>query len=269
MDTTDAAFYAENSSLQSVHVHQIMAQYLQWEREDSVLDVGCGTGRTTQYIAQLGVKSVVGIDLSPDFIRYTKENAQNRNLSFCVADVQYSSELEPAWRQSFDKAVSLYVLHLIKDKASALENISACLKPGGQLFMIVPTDDNVLMVTTRLMSSHHRWGKYLAGCPRMMPWSVDDREGLRGLAKDSGFEVLSCDCPLLRHWYGSEEDTISAMLPFLGLRYIPEEEQADFLSDWWASARSMTDASGCSVRIDQAGRVEWTFRVLIIHARKF
>ncbi|XP_035673146.1 tRNA U34 carboxymethyltransferase-like [Branchiostoma floridae] len=259
-----------------------MAQCLRWERGDSVLDVGCGTGRTTQHIAQQGVKSVVGIDQSPDFIRckmgipdfcwgenlsfyiyrYTKENAEDTNVSFSVADIQRFSELEPSWLQSFDKAVSFYVLHLIRDKRSALENIRACLKPGGQLLMIVPTDDNVLMVTTRHMSSHRRWGKYLADCPRMMPWSADDREGLSGLAEECGFEVLSCECPLMLHWYSSEEATISAMLPFLGLHYIPAEEHADFLSDWWASVKSMTDASGCSALVDQAGRVAWTFSIL-------
>ncbi|KAI8512580.1 hypothetical protein Bbelb_092190 [Branchiostoma belcheri] len=268
MDTSDAAFYAVNSTLQSVHVHRIMAQHLRWQREDRVLDVGCGTGRTTQYIAQRGVKSVVGIDLSPDFIRYTEINKRSRNVSFCVADIQRSSDLEPAWRQSFDKAVSFYVLHLVKDKKMALENISTCLKPDGRLLMIVPKEDNVLMVTTRFMSAHQRWERYLAGCPQMMPWLADDKEGLSRLVEDCGFEVLSCECPLLRHWYGSEEDTVSAMLPFLGLRHIPEDEQADFLSDWWACARSMTDVSGCSVAIDSDGRVAWTFRIFIIHARR-
>eukprot|EP00058_Branchiostoma_floridae_P022607 XP_002608097.1 hypothetical protein BRAFLDRAFT_91425 [Branchiostoma floridae] len=223
MDITDAAFYADSSSLQSVHVHRIMSQCLRWERGDSVLDVGCGTGRTTQHIAHQGVKSVVGIDKSPDFISYTKENAEDTNVSFSVADIQRFSELEPSWLQSFDKAVSFYVLHLIRDKRIALENIRACLKPGGQLLMIVPTDDNVLMVTTHVVSSQMG-------------------------------QVLSCECPLMRHWYSSEEATISAMLPFLGLRYIPAEEQADFLSDWWASAKSMTDASGCSALVDQAGK---------------
>jgi len=44
-----------------------------------VLDLGCGTGITTKYIAGLGAK-VTGVDISPKLIEFARENSNHENI---------------------------------------------------------------------------------------------------------------------------------------------------------------------------------------------
>jgi len=52
----------------------------------SVLDLGCGTGITTRYIAELGAK-VIGVDLSPKLIEFAEENSNHKNIKYLTGDV--------------------------------------------------------------------------------------------------------------------------------------------------------------------------------------
>lgn len=52
----------------------------------NVLDLGCGTGITTKYIARLKA-NVIGIDLSPKLIEFAKENSDHKNSKYLVDDI--------------------------------------------------------------------------------------------------------------------------------------------------------------------------------------
>ncbi len=56
------------------------------KEEMNVLDLGCGTGITTKYIAELGAK-VIGIDLSPKLIEFAKDNSFHENAEYRVGDI--------------------------------------------------------------------------------------------------------------------------------------------------------------------------------------
>ena len=51
-----------------------------------VLDLGCGTGITTRYIAELGAK-VIGVDLSPKLIEFAKTNSAHENAEYKIDDI--------------------------------------------------------------------------------------------------------------------------------------------------------------------------------------
>ncbi|CAH1262942.1 PPP1R14B [Branchiostoma lanceolatum] len=78
MNTTEAAHYSQNRSFQhsfGVEDTQVLQQYMKWEEGDAVLDAGCGTGEICKYISQQpGVASVVGFDVSPDFVSYASQH---------------------------------------------------------------------------------------------------------------------------------------------------------------------------------------------------
>jgi len=56
------------------------------KEEMNVLDLGCGTGITTKYIAELGAK-VIGIDISPKLIQFAKENSDHQNIKYRIGDI--------------------------------------------------------------------------------------------------------------------------------------------------------------------------------------
>jgi ubiquinone/menaquinone biosynthesis C-methylase UbiE len=56
----------------------------------TAIDLGCGTGITTIYMARQGVE-VVGVDIADKLIEYAKKENSNKNTSYICADI---TELE-------------------------------------------------------------------------------------------------------------------------------------------------------------------------------
>lgn len=97
---------------------------------ETVLDIGCGTGKLAAYMLKKYVPrgSVHGIDASSDQIAQAqKEYGKNKHLSFSQADLLI---YKPA--RTYDVVVSFWVLHWIKDYNRAMQQIFKFLKPGGK-----------------------------------------------------------------------------------------------------------------------------------------
>lgn len=100
----------------------------------SVLELGCGTGRVTGYLAPR-VRRVVALDLSPDMIRRARRRfAPGGPVHLLRADV-----LDVPLRRAFDVAVAANGVfsHLIRDeqRLRALRQLRRCLRPGGVVVM--------------------------------------------------------------------------------------------------------------------------------------
>lgn len=98
-----------------------------------VLEIGCGRGITTIFLARHYGCSVIGIDISSLLIASARDRAENENLagkaSFIIADAQ---EL-PLCSDSFDAVVSECSLSLVRDGARAVDEVWRVLKPGGRV----------------------------------------------------------------------------------------------------------------------------------------
>jgi 2-polyprenyl-6-hydroxyphenyl methylase/3-demethylubiquinone-9 3-methyltransferase len=93
-----------------------------------VLDVGCGGGFTSEFLAKRGAK-VWGIDQSAACIEAAKAHARLSNL-----DIHYRVGMAEAlpWEDScFDVVVCVDVLEHVKDPRQAIAEIARVLKPGG------------------------------------------------------------------------------------------------------------------------------------------
>ncbi|KAK7932527.1 methyltransferase domain-containing protein [Apiospora marii] len=99
-----------------------------------VLDVGCGPGNLTAYLADLvGERgTVVGIDPSPERIALAQETAVagRENLSFHVGRAE---DLHPFDTASFDAVYCNSTLHWVADQPRALREFGRVLAPGGRL----------------------------------------------------------------------------------------------------------------------------------------
>jgi SAM-dependent methyltransferase len=108
--------------------------------DDSVVDIGCGTGQTTRDAARAAVLGgVLGVDTSTRAIERARELAAGEglhNVTHAVADAQVHSFDDEA----FDVAISRFGTMFFADPASAFGNIARALRPGARLVMMVWQD---------------------------------------------------------------------------------------------------------------------------------
>lgn len=116
------------------------------------LDLGCGTGTNSIYLAQHGF-AVVGIDFSPKAIATARDKARRANVAveFHVADVTRLNFL----REPFDFALDLGCFHAVDadGRARYAANL-ARLTRAGSLFMLYacsprPPDDGGHLIKIR------------------------------------------------------------------------------------------------------------------------
>ena len=114
-----------------------MLEKLALPMQSSVLDVACGPGWTSHYLAKLGHK-VCGIDISEDLIKIARKRIESEpfrvyedkpfSAKFLVQDIELH-ELDE--NTLYDVAFFESALHHFYNPVQALRNVSKNLKPDG------------------------------------------------------------------------------------------------------------------------------------------
>jgi len=139
----------------------------------SILDVGCGSGWTSHFLARSGYQ-VTGVDISDRMIEVAADKARQENLAvdFAVADME---ELDLP-RKDFDAALYFDCLHHCPGYQEALNRVYRHLRPGGY----------VLLLETTLL---HRYSPHAREFSRQ--YGVTElgfsRSQLRGALRTAGF----------------------------------------------------------------------------------
>jgi tocopherol O-methyltransferase len=115
---------------------------------NNILDVGCGIGGSSLYLAAKFNASATGITLSPVQAARATERAQEAGLSGrCHFQVANAQEM-PFADDSFDLVWSLESGEHMPDKAKFMQECYRVLKPGGTLIMVTwchrPIDESPL-----------------------------------------------------------------------------------------------------------------------------
>ena len=100
-----------------------------------VVDLGCGSGRTTlELAARVGPSgNVVGVDISAEMLARGRERAAGLgNVEFVHADVQVYDLGEAR----FDAAYSRFGVMFFADPVAAFANVRRALRPGGVLSFV-------------------------------------------------------------------------------------------------------------------------------------
>ncbi|TDD72602.1 methyltransferase domain-containing protein [Jiangella aurantiaca] len=171
-------------------------------RGDRVLDVGCGSGRTTRDAARIAAEGrVLGVDVSPariDEARDIAEAERLRNVAFEVADAQ----AHPFPDDEFDLVMSRFGTMFFADPMAAFTNLARATRPGGRLVMMVWRERNV-----------NEWAgapiEAILGGADAVPgddsaFSLADRDSTRSLLESAGFgevEFSGVGAPV---WYGAD-----------------------------------------------------------------
>jgi len=101
-----------------------------------VLDVGCGPGWTSAFLARMGYL-VTGFDIAPDMLALAEKRARREGVSercaFRVADSE-AFDLPP----QFDAVLVYDTLHHTQREDAVLQNCFRALKPGGIILIAEP-----------------------------------------------------------------------------------------------------------------------------------
>ncbi|MDR9403387.1 MAG: methyltransferase domain-containing protein [Halothece sp. Uz-M2-17] len=157
----------------------------------NILDVGCGIGGSTLYLAQKFKATAQGITLSPEQVKRAKERTTEAHLDDQV-QFQVANALDlPFADDSFDLVWSLESGEHFPDKAKFIQEAYRVLKPRGKLLMATwchrPTDSLAGDLTTD--EKQHLAEIYRVYC---LPYVISLPEYC-AIAQEVGFQHLKSD----------------------------------------------------------------------------
>jgi SAM-dependent methyltransferase len=148
---------------------------------DLILDAGCGSGRTSIAVGKIMKNGrVVAVDrFDADYIASGGKKLLERNLKIAKmtdrVDIQAQDITALTFEnETFDAAVSSYVLDHLDDKRKALKEINRVLKKGGRMLLMVVVPNYFTLMIFSVIS-------------RLRLVSV---KGWSGLFSESGFKCL-------------------------------------------------------------------------------
>ena len=107
-----------------------------------ILDAGCGTGVSTDYLAHLNPGAeILAVDISPGTLEVARERLR-RSGGGRQASVRLENRslLELEGEGPFDYINSVGVLHHLREPEAGLQALAALLKPGGLLHLFLYAD---------------------------------------------------------------------------------------------------------------------------------
>jgi trans-aconitate methyltransferase len=146
----NAQLYDQKHAFVSEYGRELLA-LLDPQAGETILDLGCGTGRLTKAIADCGAQ-VVGIDNSPSMIAAAR--AEYPEIEFIEVDAKRFS-----FPYSFDAIFSNAALHWILDAESVVRCISSSLKTGGRLVAEFGGKGNIMSIAGALRATLGEHGR--------------------------------------------------------------------------------------------------------------
>ena len=126
-------FFVGLSGPRAAEERRMTMELLAVEPGDQVLDVGCGPGNYTRFLAgAAGDGLTVGLDASETMVAAAAERGGGENLAYLRGDACAL----PFGDESFDAACSVGVIHMVAEPLLALAEMTRVLAPGGRLAVL-------------------------------------------------------------------------------------------------------------------------------------
>jgi ubiquinone/menaquinone biosynthesis C-methylase UbiE len=155
MDFTGERLVLGNSKvlIENEHLarYRFVSQFVAGKR---VADIACGTGYGTQMLAKAGARSVHGMDISEEAVKFCVERYKTPGVTYSAADAQNLAAIPDS---EFDFVVSFETIEHLPDVEAYLDEMKRILQPGG-VFLVSTPDRRVASVMYRLIG--HPANKY-------------------------------------------------------------------------------------------------------------
>lgn len=157
--------------------------------DQSVLDIGCGTGASVLALCErVGPEGAVeGLDIAAQMLEKARQRAQEAghdNARFTLSDAQ----VHPFAPQQYDQVVSRFGVMFFEDTVAAFANIARAVKPGGRMTFACwgPMPDNPWFDVPRTAAIAE-----LGAVPPLDPYApgpmaFHDRDHVLGLFRQAG-----------------------------------------------------------------------------------
>ena len=109
----------------------VTRQILSGRQYQTILELGCGTGKNTGLLLQLS-EQVYSLDFSMGMLEQAKRKIQSGRVGFAVADL---TKPWPCKDQSVDLIVCNLVLEHVRDLSVIFAEAQRVLVPGGEFFI--------------------------------------------------------------------------------------------------------------------------------------
>ena len=116
-----------------------LEEVMEFKGNEIVLDFGCGSGRISSWIASR-VKTVIGLDETPEMIELAERNRKAENVKF----VSYDGRRLPDFPDPFDLILSVWVLQYMEPDRlkQVVSELTRLLSQGGRFCLIEQVSDN-------------------------------------------------------------------------------------------------------------------------------
>lgn len=148
-----------------------------------VLEIGCGTGYLSYYIAKKTGMPVTATDLCEPFIEAARKDYSLPNLSYECLDFNKAAEII---HEKFDYIIGNGILHHLHDGLDkALRNLKKLLNPGGKMIFMEPNIYNPYVAAIFKNKTLRHWARLE---PDEMAFS---KKFILKKLNDAGFESAS------------------------------------------------------------------------------
>jgi trans-aconitate 2-methyltransferase len=195
------------------------------KNSDSVLDIGCGTGKLTLELSRLASKgTVVGIDPSEEMLEKAEEMSGARdNIRFMLIPGQSMQ-----FTDQFDLVFSNSALQWIREQQKVVRLAYRSLKKGGRIAFQLPAKNFCLefFAYTSAAITLLGYEKYFKKW--QTPWYLPTKEEYETALKEAGFKKINVFSRDYRLLFGSVGEVIAwwssaGLRPFLELLSVREQ----------------------------------------------
>ena len=157
---------------------------------DYILDIACGNGNYSAYLANMGIQ-VVAFDYSEKMIELAKKRQAKYqdHIEFCVADATSQESLLSLKRDKpYNKAVSNMAIMDITDIEPLFKSVNALLDEDG-IFVFATQHPCFVTLTEKYMTPHSYYDIAIEGQPKKQCYYHRSLQDIFNLCFQTGFVI--------------------------------------------------------------------------------
>jgi len=153
-----------------------------WNRNDYILDAGCGNGNVIEKLVEMKMGKIHGIDFSLDRIKDAQKRFENASgVSFSQGSLEDTKVAD----STYDTIVCRYIYEHLSNPKAVIKELNRVLKPGGMI-NIINFDDMVFNFYTK----NEHFNRELKKIQERIPQDIQIGRKLPQYLKQNNFDKV-------------------------------------------------------------------------------